>query len=278
MLEGRFRRGRWSGEFDPCALADLSEQLDRDPDDLVARGLLVQVHSSRGARVFRSGEGSSANFYWKEFRARGALDPLKAWLRGSRAARAVRGAERLAAIGVDAPRTLALVEERGAFGVARAVLVTEAVLDRVGLEHWAVSDDLASRDRRRIVTAAAVAVAAIHRAGLVHGDLRPSNVLVDRAGDRVTFLDNERTRPSRRRRERLRNLVQLGVDQLGPPFRTDRLRFVHAYVRASGGSRDDARELARAANAAILARREKRRRRGLDPLTGLALRAGTSCG
>lgn len=277
-LDGRFRRGRWRGSFDAAALGALADSLDRDPSDLVARGLLVEVHASRGARVYRSAGDHAGAFYWKEFRARGRWDPLKAWLRGSRATRAVRGAERLAAIGLDAPRTLALAEERGLLGVARAVLVSEAVVDRVGLERWSIDGELDWRGRRRIVAAAARAVGRLHHAGLVHGDLRPSNLLVDLAGERATFLDNERTRPSRRRHEQLRNLVQLGVDQLGGPFATDRLRFVHAYVRATGGTREEARALAREVNAAIIARRERRRRRGLDPLTGLAPRADPASG
>lgn len=276
--DGRFRRGRWSGTVDRAALAALADRLDRDVDELVASGELVEVHASRGARVFRASGTSPIAFYWKEFRARGRWDPLKAWLRGSRAARAARGAERLTAIGLDAPRTLALAEERGPFGVTRAVLVTAAVVDRVGLERWAVAADLDARTRRRIVAAAAAAIGALHRAGLVHGDLRPSNVLVDRAGEHVTFLDNERTRRSPLRRERIRNLVQLGVDQFSRPFRTDRLRFLHAYARAVGLSRGEARTLAREVNAAIRARRARRVRRGLDPHTGLAPAAVAEAG
>lgn len=260
------------------ALGALADQLDREVDELVASGALVEVHASRGARVFRSSVAFPTAFYWKEFRARGRWDPLKAWFRGSRAVRAARGAERLAAVGLDAPRTLALAEARGALGVSRSVLVTAAVVDRLGLELWAGAAELDWRARRRIVSAAAAAIGKLHRAGLVHGDLRPSNVLVDRAGMNVTFLDNERTRPSRSRRERLRNLVQVGVDQLGRPFRADRFRFLMAYARVMGLSRDEARTLAREVNAAIVARRARRLRRGLDPLTGIAHGAASAAG
>lgn len=49
---------------------------------------------------------------------------------------------------------------------------------------------------RRVLRALARALEGLHAAGFVHGDLRPENVLVDRAdGDAVTVLDLDGARP-----------------------------------------------------------------------------------
>jgi len=89
------------------------------------------------------------------------------------------------------------------------------------------------------------AVAALHGAGFVHGDLVPSNVHV--RGEDHVFLDHDRTR-----RSRLlvwwhgrRNLVQLGrfvVDGIGT---TDRARVFAAYADARGLGRRARRRLVR---------------------------------
>jgi tRNA A-37 threonylcarbamoyl transferase component Bud32 len=272
------QRGPLTVRLDASAFPDGDTFLADDPRQLVARGLMEPVHASRGATVFRSAATVRPAFFWKEFRPRGRFDPFKARLRGSRAARGARGAQALAAIDIEAPRTLAIGEERHWLKVGRSFLVTEAVSGLVGLDGWSATAELGWRERRRIVVRVAHSIARIHDARLVHGDLRPSNVLCAPEQDRVCFLDNERTRRCSRRVEQIRNLVQIGVDQLGPAFRTDRVRFVHAYVERRGGSRAEARTLARELNGAVLARRERRRTRGLDPLTGLAAGAVPSTG
>ncbi len=273
-------RGRFRWQFDPVAFPDLAAVLGAgvgDGERGNAPAALTQseapldgipVHESRGAQVWRSRAGVRPAFFWKLFRARSVWDPVKALFRGSRAARAVRGGEALAGLGLEAPRVLAFAEDRRPWGVWHSILVTEAV-ELPSLERWAAAADLAAHERRRIVAEVARALARIHGGGLVHGDLRPSNVLLTREADRIVFLDNERTRRSASARERIRNLVQLGVDQVGRPLRTDRVRFIRAYARALGRSDEQAAVLLREVNAAIVARRSRRRNRGLEPLTGL---------
>ena len=76
-------------------------------------------------------------------------------------------------------------------------------------------------------------VGRMHKCGIVHGDLRWGNILVEVEPESVQFvlLDNERTRRYQRvpRRKILKNLVQLNVI---PPLalsRTERMRFWLAY-------------------------------------------------
>ncbi len=279
-LAGVFRRGALVVRYEPAVWPSIEKLIDTTPGSAstasaaAAGASLTRVHASRGATVFRSAPDAEVAFYWKEFRSRGAWDPIKSWFRASRAERAHAGAGRLRAIGLEAPRTLALGVERRLGRGVRSFLVTEPVTGLVSLEDWARAGSLGWRERRTMVAAVASALARLHGAGLVHGDLRPSNVLCARDAARIVLLDNERTRRSRSRRERLRNLVQLAVDQLGPPHRTDRVRFARAYARALGLDAARARALVREIDAAVRARRRRRASRGLDPLTGEAKARG----
>jgi hypothetical protein len=76
----------------------------------------------------------------------------------------------------------------------------------------------------------------MHRAGIIHGDLRPGNVLARKVADgwEFFFLDNERTRkwPWLPMRLRLKNLVQINMLPEGIS-RTDRMRFFQAYMLAN---------------------------------------------
>jgi hypothetical protein len=105
-------------------------------------------------------------------------------------------------------------------------------------------------------------IARLHRAGFVHGDLTPYNVLViDEAAGRFVLLDHDRTCLPLllRRRRQLRNLVQLGRPQFNFLSKTDRLRFYAAYAKARGVEKDS--RMLRRVNAMLNARRRRDLRR-----------------
>ena len=89
------------------------------------------------------------------------------------------------------------------------------------------------REKRDLLRQFGLTVGRMHRAGVVHGDLRPGNVLVRRNGNRWEFflIDNERTRRHRYLRGRLRrkNLVQINMLPRGIS-NTDRMRFFLPYL------------------------------------------------
>ena len=172
---------------------------------------------------------------------RGGLDLLKHCFRPSRARRALRGGNLFAAAGFGVPLPLCLVEERAALMTVSSALITAEVTG------WCrLADALAGRGpagrmdaaaRRDLVAALAREVAAIHNAGLVHGDMRGGNVGVVAApgGPRFCWMDNEGCRrPAlRRRRLQARNLVQLNMLREGVT-QADRLAFWRIYCRARG--------------------------------------------
>lgn len=91
--------------------------------------------------------------------------------------------------------------------------------------------------KRALLRALGEEVARLHRAGFVHGDLTPYNVIVERGEPpRFVFIDHERTCRARivgRMRHQLRNLVQLGRLELPGLTRVDRVRVLRAYADAS---------------------------------------------
>jgi hypothetical protein len=90
--------------------------------------------------------------------------------------------------------------------------------------------------KRALLHALGEEVARLHRAGFVHGDLTPYNVIVERGEPpRFVFIDHERTCRAPivgRMRGRLRNLVQLGRLELPGLTRADRVRVLRAYADA----------------------------------------------
>jgi len=169
-------------------------------------------------------------------------DRLKRWLGGSRASRAARAAALLAASGINAPRILLrgeepatgrtmLVAER-AEGVSLAAFLAELPRSPAG-EQGRVLQKRRVQQKREVLRALGAEVAALHRAGFIHGDLTPYNVFVtDSTPIRFAFIDHDRTRrafaPGRRRRQ-LRNLVQLLRFDLPRLTAADRMRIFRAW-------------------------------------------------
>jgi len=86
----------------------------------------------------------------------------------------------------------------------------------------------------------AVTIAELHRRGIYHGDLNPTNILVDLKGDlspsTFCFLDNARCRLMKKvpYQLRLRDLSGLNHPRLDSISARDRLRFFSLYRRHLG--------------------------------------------
>ncbi len=188
------------------------------------------IASSTSARVARQGQ---QGIFYKEFLPRSSMERIKTRLRGSRAARARHNSEALLRAGFNAPRSLAW----GKLAGGRYYLLSAAVPGE-GVTTWLRArmtsrSREALRYRRRLLDELGHFVGKLHRAGFVHGDLRPSNLLAVDTGERFEFalIDNERNR--RRRPPGLRgmrkNLMQLNMLLPSDLTRTDRWRFFRAW-------------------------------------------------
>jgi len=196
---------------------------------------------------------------WEGWRAPDASLAVPAWLaaveggRRSRHARTVRVATEAGAVFVkhypppDGPRALRAFRmagalARGGFGAPaplvvgvrerEGLLVTREVAGRALAAVVTAFPREARRAKRALLAALGAEVARLHRAGFVHGDLVPPNLLV--AGDRFVFLDNDRTRRFPVALGARRNLVQLGRFVVPGVGLTDRVRVLRAYADARG--------------------------------------------
>ena len=182
---------------------------------------------SRHARTVRLDAGPTT-LWVKAYPAPGA----------TRARRAHRMGQALAAAGFGAPAVVLVGWRNGA-----GILVTRDVGGRdVASAVAAVRHDRTAK--RRLLVQLGGEVGRLHRAGFVHGDLVPPNVLV--SGGAIVFIDHDRTRHARALVAvgGRRNLVQLGRFVVPGVTLTDRVRVLGSYARVRGWSAARRRRLA----------------------------------
>jgi len=199
----------------------------------------------------------------KRFETRSWADGLIERIRGSRAARSLKGAAILAEAGFDCPAPLAAIETRSAGSVRASYLLSEALGEARTLSQF-VDRRLGAerrdfRWRREVSRRVAGQVRSLHDAGLYSSDLQETNLMLEqnRAGLRIYFVDldgfRRLGRVSWRRRER--NLIQLDRSVGRFLSRAERLRFLYDYL---GGRPERAR--ARRMVAGLLKRRGRKER------------------
>jgi hypothetical protein len=154
-------------------------------------------------------------------------------LRGSRAARAVRGAARLADLAIAHPETLAIAERTSVLRIDESFLITAFVIGSTPLPACMPALLETPTRRRAVAREIGRVVGTLHAAGLDHGDLKHSNLLVT-ADDRIALLDLDSLVPPRaptwRRRVRALGQLEAYTCDLYPEVpKTDRARVLSAY-------------------------------------------------
>jgi tRNA A-37 threonylcarbamoyl transferase component Bud32 len=169
---------------------------------------------------------------------------------GSRARRALRGAQILRAARISHPRPLAAMDLTEGGAVRASYLLTVALVDADTLSRFALGPrGVKGRDarrRRRILDAVAREVRRMHDAGVYTLDLQETNVMVaqdEEGGFRVYFIDLEDIRRTRSVswKRRMLNLVHLDRSIGRFLCRAARLAFLYSYL----GSRPDRGEARR---------------------------------
>jgi tRNA A-37 threonylcarbamoyl transferase component Bud32 len=245
-----FRKvGPWRCHVHPAlaALPLAAEAIAMTPVD----GLVFERHpipASPNAAVYRaqlhSGEGLLPVFV-KHFHYRSRLDQVKHLLRKSRSLHAFEADQLLAREGFATPQTLITGWRQRGLCKDRFFTITAELSGYDNLyRHLEQLTATAPRRKWLLIEALAITVAALHRRGIVHGDLRLGNIMATNDGQwRFAFLDNERTRRLSSVPDplRIKNLVQLNM-LTGPTLtRTNRLRFFHVYCVSSFGEFEPAR-------------------------------------
>lgn len=232
---------------------------DVRPEDVVA---LVDGDLAAGGRTLKDGPitsihtatlavaGAPTPVAVKRYGWRGLGSALGSAVRGSRALRALRGAEAVLNAGLHTPAPLATVERRRGGVVREAYLIT-VFLDRaqpLPEATYARKGDPAALGA--LARQLGHAVGVLHQAGLNHPDLNHSNLMVDADGTlHFLDLDSLRWRPVELR-QRVRALGQLEAyaAYLHPWLPTlYRARVVQAYLTAYPAARSERRALLREA-------------------------------
>ncbi|HYB91124.1 MAG TPA: lipopolysaccharide kinase InaA family protein [Candidatus Binataceae bacterium] len=196
------------------------------------------MRRSRDATTFltrlRGDPGTGTEIFFKVIDPPGGWRGIKRRLRGSRAAHVAAISEALRRDGLQAPVVLLFGCEPA---TGREIISTVRIAGRT-LIRWLRQDGRMLERKRAMLRALGAEVARLHRAGYLHGDLTPYNVMV-MTGDapRFAFIDHDRTRKSpaaRLLRPRMRNLVQLGRFDLAGLTITDRMRVWRGYAGEFG--------------------------------------------
>ncbi len=213
------------------------------PERLSDNPVCELIPTCEGSLVFRL-KGRKGELYLKHFRTFGWAERAKAVVRGTRAERSWRGGDLLHRLGFRTPPLVALGRSSTFFSPPVDFLLTEAVrgprlkqMVKDGFE-----GHLAAMGWRKgpFLKMLAVTIAELHRRGIYHGDLNPTNILVDLKGDlspsTFCFLDNARCRLMKKvpYQLRLRDLSGLNHPRLDSISARDRLRFFSLYRRHLG--------------------------------------------
>jgi tRNA A-37 threonylcarbamoyl transferase component Bud32 len=225
-------RGGWTfllPDYDARYSEELRENLIDSAFAAIDGTMATRVRRSRHAETWSEhfDQAGGPDAYFKVLDPIRGLNRIRWILKRRRVAHVAWISERLRADGVGVPEILLLGAEHGG---GREIIVTARV-DGFSLARHLRRAKLASR--RTVLRALGAEVAALHRAGYIHGDLSPFNVFVTGLEPpKFVFIDHERTRRtimSRLARPRMRNLVQLGHLELFGITNTDRMRVWCGY-------------------------------------------------
>jgi hypothetical protein len=209
--------------------------------------------ASSVSRVALRRDGGDLDLAVKWNHPRGSRAAVAEWLLGSRAARAVAGAEQLQGVGIAHPEAVAIAERRAPGRVLESFLLTHFLVGSTPLPALMPTLLAAPKRRRALAFELGRVVGVLHAAGLDHGDLKHSNLLVT-ADDRIALLDLDSLIPPRpptwRRRVRALGQLEAYAIDLYPELpRTDRARVLRAYFEREPSLRVRRRALVSAVRA-----------------------------
>lgn len=202
--------------------------------DDVTRSKITSVSVNLGGRAFRIAA--------KEYLPRGGGSFLKDLFRPSKARVELMLSARLASLGVLVPQPVAAVEVRLWRALKKSYLFAEEVVDGASMLELMDRQEHTSLSRRRkntVIEAVAQAVARAHGAGLFHGDLNASHIVIKdfKDGDPKVYLvdfENSRIRKTVSKGERIRDIGRLERSASYFLPVKERLRFLRSYIQAAG--------------------------------------------
>ncbi|MCD6390143.1 MAG: hypothetical protein J7L69_12090 [Desulfobulbaceae bacterium] len=174
--------------------------------------------------------------YYKEFFPRNRYEGIKAFFRGSRSQRARKQTENLAATGLSTPKTLCWGKGKLNEFIISAADEGQGFYSLLLKKYSPPLTPEKILEKRHLLQQAGKIISLLHQNGLIHGDLRPNNLLVAKTdeGFNFSFIDNERNKHFKRPPLSLikKNLIQFSIIPDHLVTKSDLLRFLQAYLSA----------------------------------------------
>lgn len=247
----------WSLDIHPeVALDETFKLLSHEGRICLDKNLYRKVASSDNAKVFFSSfciKNKPVGVYVKHYLFRSSIDFIKHLFRSSRGKRAFNASLMLRQNKFNAPEPLVLIQKKIGPFFTQSLLVSKEAPCSASLSSYIKDmtnehpDSLPGLKKQLLVEFGAT-IGRMHSIGIIHGDLRLSNVLVQRCEDKTLFwfIDNERTRQFKSVPLRLvrKNLVQINMFRTNIS-NTDRMRFMKAYAHERGLPKEEIRKIAR---------------------------------
>lgn len=220
----------WARSPDWAAIAERADAL------MATAGFrTVKDEAKTRAGFVTAGEQS---VFIKRFETKSWADGIIERIRGSRAARSLRGAALLAQAGFACPAPLAALDVRSTGAVRESYLLSEALEQAQTLSAFVDRRPGGTRRdfrwRRKVSRSVASEVRRLHEARLYSSDLQETNLMLEPRGNgvRIYFVDLDGFRRLARVswRHRVRNLVQLDRSVGRFLSRSERLRFLYDYL------------------------------------------------
>lgn len=178
-----------------------------------------EVHSE-GARVLkRESHACSAvihrletieldqPMFCKQHERRGLIGLIKSLAGRHRGRIAWEMSKRLCSAGFPVPRPIGYLLIRSGVLDVRSIYYCEAMTECRPLRE-VISVDSPGGERERLLDALAAEIAKMHNAGIVHGDLKWTNILVDRANERFWLVDLDGAQLARSLQATMRDLAR----------------------------------------------------------------------
>jgi tRNA A-37 threonylcarbamoyl transferase component Bud32 len=254
----RIRKGAFRG-FAVRELADeFLQQLLQDPDSVIGRAEGEFFKNSRTSTVavlsMPTADGT-APVVLKRVNVRSHLEPVKNLLRSSQVLRSWVNGHSLRDRCLPTPRPLAVFHRYRRGLPAEGYLLTELVPDPTPL----------ASGIRPVATRLARLLRAMHDRGVSHRDLKSANVILARGSEPILIdLVGVRTRVRPGQQQRAKELARLNASFLdnAAVTRTERLRFLHAYLAAGTGFQENWKTWWKMVSRATAAKVAKNRRNG----------------
>lgn len=201
-------------------------------DDWRRSGQLEEIKNSPHRAIFRV-RLPEIDCHIKHYTPGDWRSRVRELLRGCKARREFALAERLADLGIATPAPIGWGRETDGLGSKSCWLITRTVPGRSLLE-LLETESLPPAERQRLAESLGRFLALLHRAGVIHQDLHPGNILVTPSGE-FSLLDLHCVRLSlpvswKQRRE---NMIVFNRFFMLRASRCDRLRFWQAYSAGS---------------------------------------------